>query len=329
MEAKKEISYPKLDYSLFRYRPLEKCNVGNCDQCKFNKKCEKKNSDISLDRLLEEIKTGNIFLSRISNLNDPFETQFVPQDMENMRFPVNSLLNIICKKVNESYLYDAFNEKIVLKTDNKNSILLKDFIDITFKKFKSICDKKNKYKSLDKEKYKELIVRALRKTESYKLFDVLIASFSETDKSIPMWAYYANDYKGVCLEYDFTKVANEEMLSNMFKVSYSSKMPKNKNGYYYSPTIKSIEWSHEQEWRLVFQDSSEKIKKKGDGYFVHMPYLKKVIIGKNIKVLNAMKIIKVVEELNEKNKNKIYIEMIVPQASNYKLIRKKDLKYCR
>lgn len=41
----------------------------------------------------------------------------------------------------------------------------------------------------------------------------LMSCFSETNKSVLMWAHYADSSKGFCVEYDFTKLGRDEIIS--------------------------------------------------------------------------------------------------------------------
>lgn len=309
------ISYPKIDCSLFRYRPLNDYNYNS----------NKKNDD-KLTRILDEIKTGNIYLSTISDLNDPFETQGLPDFKDNDMFNYHRLLQTL-KKVKPG-LYGVVCEKATKKIDfDTQKISFGDFVEISFKYFKETSSR-----SISKKAYKELLQKEYQKKYSSKISNALIACFSETEKSIPMWAYYANNFKGVCLEYDFTKILKKDIdkiVPYLFKVSYSSKMPSNKYNKIYSPNVKSIDWSHEREWRLVFLKDSKNIICENGKYYAYIPYLKGVIYGTNISLHQAQQIEKIIGEINKKrNKNKqIYIKMAEPLPNKYGIKITKELQF--
>ena len=94
-----------------------------------------------------------------------------------------------------------------------------------------------------------------------------------------MWAHYANKYKGICIEYDFSKL-NNDILFHLFPVFYTN-FKKEDMGLQYTieehldlkqmnyersfPNdvdylkdimplflIKSKDWEYEKEWRLLF-----------------------------------------------------------------------------
>lgn len=48
-----------------------------------------------------------------------------------------------------------------------------------------------------------------------------IKSFSEENDNLLMWAHYADNYSGMCVEYDFSKLA-EGILYHLFPICYSS-----------------------------------------------------------------------------------------------------------
>jgi hypothetical protein len=84
-----------------------------------------------------------------------------------------------------------------------------------------------------------------------------IASFNETYTSNPMWAHYADEYKGVCIEYDEDSIFKAER-TYLMPVVYS----KHLENYYVGKTnveaytfvtglLKHEDWSYEKEWRLV------------------------------------------------------------------------------
>lgn len=106
-----------------------------------------------------------------------------------------------------------------------------------------------------------------------------IKSFSEIKSSNLMWAHYANKYKGICIEYDFSKL-NNDILFHLFPVFYTN-LKKEDMGLQYTieehldlkqmnyersfPNdvdylkdimplflIKSKDWEYEKEWRLLF-----------------------------------------------------------------------------
>ena len=92
-----------------------------------------------------------------------------------------------------------------------------------------------------------------------------ICSLSETNSSIVMWRYYADDHRGFCMEYDLIamKTNQNQFLEYLFPVIYTEKLPD--MTYYFTieegrlnnlfgiiaSIHKSQEWSFEKEWRVI------------------------------------------------------------------------------
>lgn len=104
-----------------------------------------------------------------------------------------------------------------------------------------------------------------------------IMSLSSVFNSPQMWAYYCNDYNGICLGF-----ATDEKFSGISKVEYSS----NNEPRIYNPESDELEelladslcekadaWAHEKEYRIV---------RKGQEYFYYGDALKCIIIGHNL-----------------------------------------------
>lgn len=80
-----------------------------------------------------------------------------------------------------------------------------------------------------------------------------ISCFSEVNDSLLMWAYYAQNYSGVCIRFDPLK--DNLLLDNCRKVQYTNHFISDGSlGNYFR---KSIQWSHEQEWRIVCETDEE------------------------------------------------------------------------
>ena len=109
---------------------------------------------------------------------------------------------------------------------------------------------------------------------------ILIGSFSTELYNLPMWAHYANNHHGICIEY---KVQNKQFL---YKMSYETKRSdvtsimtnlfndanKESRNYkklervnwalFHSVMIKNRTWEYENEYRLIYYNKQSK--EKGD-----------------------------------------------------------------
>jgi hypothetical protein len=89
-----------------------------------------------------------------------------------------------------------------------------------------------------------------------------IFSLTSEPNNIVMWSYY-NDHKGFCVEFDFTKFQFKHY--GPFPINYQSKIEpisiKDAGpllSVIYQTNIKSLNWSHENEWRIII-DAGEDV----------------------------------------------------------------------
>ena len=89
-----------------------------------------------------------------------------------------------------------------------------------------------------------------------------ISCLSESDSSLLMWAHYANNYKGMCVEYELLQISEQLKFSPIpviyanEKISLNSLISENLGRdtmrlFVESITTKSPEWSYEKEWRII------------------------------------------------------------------------------
>ena len=94
-----------------------------------------------------------------------------------------------------------------------------------------------------------------------------ISCLSESDDSLLMWAHYANNHRGMCVEYDLMEI-NEKLKFTPVPIVYSKDRvcfdvlnPDTVGNdavalLVQSLTSKSAEWSYEHEWRIIREDSA-------------------------------------------------------------------------
>lgn len=107
---------------------------------------------------------------------------------------------------------------------------------------------------------KGAITKYLRELEEYKRAEQLRSSFfvtcfSENNDSFPLWAYYGENHKGICLGYNLYDLI---MKYKCMPVIYSKEFPvyreEDVNRSWINALRKSDEWMHEKEWRIVIRD---------------------------------------------------------------------------
>lgn len=119
-----------------------------------------------------------------------------------------------------------------------------------------------------------------------------IACLSEEYDSLLMWAHYANNHRGICVEYDLLEI-NKQLTFSPVPMIYSERKnyltsidqistdEDTTKVFVESITTKSPEWSYEKEWRIIRDDvacgsawSSEK-----RGALLNMISPKSIILG--------------------------------------------------
>lgn len=88
---------------------------------------------------------------------------------------------------------------------------------------------------------------------------IFVCCFSEVDISnLHMWSYYADEHKGFCAEYSLKKLLDNGV--EIFPVVYTKSWNANKDNLDFNTQvalIKSDEWKHEKEWRVVCISSND------------------------------------------------------------------------
>lgn len=118
----------------------------------------------------------------------------------------------------------------------------------------------------------EEVINELKKLLEFKKFGISCLSANEVSY-LPMWAYYTNNYKGYCIEYELKN--KEKIKGNISEVNYSDErveiasillnlpqMSENEKekimyGIKQSLFIKNISWEHEKECRIVLPITNE------------------------------------------------------------------------
>ena len=117
------------------------------------------------------------------------------------------------------------------------------------------------------EYYKKLEQQLNERLESLFLVGCLAGDY----KNRLMWSHYADGHKGFCIEYDFSKTTDLDILP--FPVVYTDKRikmpwkaiihPLKEETIEASKTMmtalltKDAEWSYEQEWRILVQHDND------------------------------------------------------------------------
>ena len=128
--------------------------------------------------------------------------------------------------------------------------------------------------------------------------EVYVICLSGRKDITSLWAHYANNHRGICIEYDLVNTKTKLFKNLCFPIEYLDdydltkdiKYSFNKNSFDYNLKIKPLllkakDWSYEEEWRIIFDDSI--ISEYKENFYPYEPYIKflkpqKVYMGMDI-----------------------------------------------
>ena len=137
-----------------------------------------------------------------------------------------------------------------------------------------------------------------------------VACFTESPYSMLMWAHYANNHQGFCIEYEVPSYSEPyiQIFHNLMPVIYSSErvsiieqcvrslQPPGFTAdilwdiYKYGLLMKSKEWKYQNEWRLVSYDN---LLSSDSNYNCDFFKIKKVFLGNRMNSHDRLKIIEI------------------------------------
>ena len=230
------------------------------DKETFNKCLDYKNNHIP-DSLFKYSKVKNVisllsddlmFLPKIEDLNDPFEC--------NIFYDLDIVLGKFIDNLDKFVDYSKFDDEIISENE---SLFISKFL---------------------KQPFIESFEKILSEVEDKFKNKTSIICLSEDYRINPMWAHYADNHKGVCIEYDFKNISNfmfeilcfpieyVEESDNTWELSalFDDTIETNPNWQLRLALRKSYNWKYEKEWRIIvsqFLKDAFYEKNYGDVYF--------------------------------------------------------------
>lgn len=349
-----KIEFKKLVYNKFvDIDKIKKLIFENKPQSLYKYKAMSMDMGVSdLYNLQNCIKNNTIWCSSPDYFNDPYDSALFIKShsiLENATKKVlnndtkNILENIYLKEIKdkfygkeinlndiEDYITEILNYLNIdlnsLDDDQDINLSKKDLFTILFNIVNDNFQIEKAYKSgIDVEVIEELIAKCEKDIDNIfqsnfnSIRDSLaITCLSETNDNILMWSHYANNHKGICLEYDFEEINTKY---NIFPVIYSNNicdisndiLNDNYNFIIQKVLTKAEDWKYENEWRIVVKNKNE----SQTGTLIKIPKVKAIYMGCRIDEKNQ----KAIEELAIENGIEIYkMEM---STNEFKLIPKK------
>lgn len=141
-----------------------------------------------------------------------------------------------------------------------STLLLDDFLMSLFKKASESVERDLKNIPLLHERINNNVLPMLKTERWMQIFYQMLfgerlgwstCCFTTDPLSELMWAFYADNYKGVCLEFDFSKTT--DLKEKINKVVYSNTPPEisSIDDLVHTLLTKKEIWSFEKEWRII------------------------------------------------------------------------------
>lgn len=182
--------------------------------------------------IYELINDDLMFLPKIKDLNDPFEIQLF-YDIEKIKNAFTFKNRKIIKKVVGN---ETFEAEYIPPINSKN---IDELNNILYDMNENIKNKTS------------------------------VVCLSERNDINPLWAHYADNHKGICIEYDLKNCNNNFLKTLCLPIDYVEKRDNTRdlksiiidedyeNSLFILKTAitKSKDWEYEQEWRIIFLES--------------------------------------------------------------------------
>ena len=121
----------------------------------------------------------------------------------------------------------------------------------------------------------DYLIEATNKSLEMFKRNIKVSCFSEIKDNMPLWGNYADNHKGICIEYDFSQLEyNHDFTKMLYPVGYdkerynitnilksvsSGNYTSNPYVLFFLVMMKHTSWNYEREWRLIdfdFEDTS-------------------------------------------------------------------------
>lgn len=212
------------------------------------------------ENTLECLKRKSIWLSNYKDLNDPFES-LMKYDLE------KHLIEYFLDTDFEGDFYR--NYKLFL---SKQEIELIRNSPEPYNVYYDLCERKSlsSFKRPTKPQLYDAMVGIFEKYREY----AYIGCFTETNESLLMWSHYADNGKGICVDYCLTNID----ISYLFPVYYSEEMYEFSIKDFHTlirNIIKAKDWEYEREWRIVYLTD----KMRQNNHYVKIPVPTRILLG--------------------------------------------------
>lgn len=255
-------------------------------------------------RTIENIEENYIWLADITSLNDPFECSIQLDNDEGLR---NYFSTDGFKKNFHSISGQQISEEEIKSLTTSKS---------PWETYLLICKTRKIPLFLTSEQHLEKVNNRWNEDVKETNEQIRICSFSLSKQSLLLWSHYADEHKGITIEYDFLDF--DKIRTYLQPVIYRQEIEKIEFFEAYdtmkmvgSSLIKSKDWEYEQEWRLTIFKQQDYFPQK-----VSVPNPKAIYLGTRFD-LNCEELKRELFEIADKRKIPIF--QMIKHPNEYKL----------
>lgn len=281
---------------------------------------------------VKSLEDDYIKLATPLEANDPFEGDlFFEYDLLSEQYKTDLLIKQL--DAPEFNLSESDKETII-NSQNPLDKLIELLYEKDFYEGRKLNFKEFKRKFMDA--YKQFESYTVKNFNKELKKQIVFVSLSECNDISPMWTHYADNHEGICIEYNLCSpdslldepchpICYVNHADYTEEINHLDNEKRNKLKLLEEPFLKkSIDWSYEKEWRILFDKTqikatiellnlSDFIEKRNNMYFIKFPKPPSVFLGLKISSENEIKIKKICEERD------IRVYKMVKDKSGYNL----------
>jgi hypothetical protein len=196
------------------------------------------------DYTFENLENEQLWLSKIEDLNDPFECGMMFDQFASARLFLRS-----------DTFRDNFERKrgIRISEDDLGTMVSSDN---PYKAYLAFCEAKGIAMNQTYETFHGKILGRWKEIRRESNEMLRVCCFTTQNDNILMWSHYANSHIGICIEYDFSHWEKVRFIlqpiyytPDVFQISTFEDLTAVTN--IMASLYKSPEWSYETEWRVT------------------------------------------------------------------------------
>lgn len=265
---------------------------------------------------LDNLQNDTAWFSGAADFNDPYDSALsIDIEMVHYKKIKDNVLEEFCNKFKVNF--DEVSRMLESFSLNESVTVLLNSLGANNSQAENLWGKVEKIKEETSDLFEDFAGNIILEYQQR----IFATCFSEDDLSMLMWSHYADDHKGMVLEYDFNGMnMGDEALWGLHPVDYvkdlmnhseiAEKLKYNPLSSIHAAISKSTEWSYEKEWRMIlYRDKGI----KPFNYEIIKP--KYVILGARVSEENKSKVLEIAEQKN------IPVKQIRLDRSKYGLTR--------